>query len=197
MTTIIGNVLPDGRVKYIRCNSNQTMRMIAHLLTVFYPQQNRVDALLKLGTIGYLGQSPYAPSEGRPGHVHCIALVRDYKANEQKNKPEFITGKDIFLKANCPAFLFEDGHWLLAWEGEFIRINSSYDIPLVRTINRSRLTYIGISNDKERSKKNWAIQKFSFTTWSNMCKQAFSNGDTYYVFRDQKLIATINPKQTT
>lgn len=197
MTTIIGNVLPDGRVKYIRCNDNETMRVTARLLKAFYSRQNRVDALLELGNIECLGPSPYGRSKGTSDELHCIAAVRDCGANAQVNKPEFITGKDIFLKANCPAFLFEDGHWLLAWKREFIRINSCYDIPLVRTIDRYGLSYISISRDEERSKKNGAIQEFSFTNWSDMCKQAVSNGDTYYVFRCKKLIATINPEQTT
>lgn len=194
-TTIIGKVQSDGQVKYIRCFDREPLRVIARLLIMFYTRESRLDALLDLGNIYCLCPSPYGRSTGSSDHVHCIASIRDQGESEQDCKAEYITGKDIFLKANCPALLYDNGSWLFANHDKFIPINNPGDLPCIGMKDSYFLKYIRTSNDKERCKRNGDILDFSFPSWDAMCKQAVSDDDTYHIFRNGKLIKTINPKQ--
>ncbi len=193
-TKIIGKVLPDGRVKYIKCEDRETIFETARILLRFYKIESRVDALVELGNIYELGPSPYGRFiEDQNDRVHCAAMIRDFKHIGDEEKPQIIDGKDVFLGATCPAMLFENGQWLFVHDRQFIPVNTKDDLPHPkREMDTFRLSIIRLSRHKGRMQKSEI--GFEFSQWRDMVQQAKTDDDTYYVFSSNRLIATINPK---
>lgn len=193
-TKIIGKVLPDGRVKYIKCEDQETVFETARILLRFYKIEGRVDALLELGNIYDLGPSPYGRYiQDQNDKVHCAAMVRDFKHSMDEEKPQFIDSKDVFLRATCPAMLFENGQWSVVHDRTLICINSTADIPRFKWEMDTRwLRIICVSRNPARMQKEDI--GFDFSRWEDMVQQAITDDDTYYVFSHDNLIATINQK---
>lgn len=193
-TKIIGRVLPDGRVKYIKCEDRETIFEIARILLRFYKIESRVDALVELGNLYDLGPSPYGLYiEDQNDRVHCAAMIRDFKHIGDEEKPQIIDSKDVFLSATCPALLFENGQWFFVHDRKFIPVNTNDDIPHKRReMDTFGLSIIRLSLHKGRMQKDDI--GFEFSHWEDMVRQAKTDDDTYYVFSHKRLIATINPK---
>jgi hypothetical protein len=196
-TIIIGKVLTDKQVKYIKCDGYDTLFWAARTLLSFYSRENRLDALLDLGNLDWLGASPFGKYVFDDDPINCISRIRDRKGDAGEESADILPGKDIFRTARCPVFLFEDGQWSMYNNNECAALHSPYGIlPSLRTYSFQSYSTIRYSHDAERSKENGKVKKFDFPNWSALMRKAGEDGDTYYVFCGRRLIATINSKHT-
>lgn len=194
-TTIIGKVLPDGRVAHIKLDDGAPLRQTARTLLRFYTRESRLDALLELGNLEYLGPSPYGHYSGSEDEIHCLSSVRDLMYSDSQHKPEPIESKALFTAVKHPALLWEDGRWFRVADQAFVPLIAHTDIPQPkRRSDFSHLSIIKISEHRDRCGGNDEIKGFGFDSWAEMETKAFENNDTYFIFSDNRLIATINPK---
>ncbi len=195
-TKIIGKVLPDGRVKYIKCEDCETIFETARILLRFYKTESRVDALIELGNIYELGPSPYGRFlEGQNDKVHCAAMIRDFKHKVDEERAQVIDDKDVFIRSNVHAMLFDDGQWFFVHNRQILPVHTTADIPRPRReMDTYGLSVLVITRDSQRMKDT--VISFHFPNWEEMTAKAFADDDTYHIFSHDRLVATINPKPT-
>jgi hypothetical protein len=170
MKVKIGKLLPDGRIRYIEVSVVERKKIAAKLKT-FYSIDKRLDALLDLGNLVYIGSSPNGRFSGINDPLHCCSEIRDNKKSPNKHAAQIVRNREAFFnpKENC--FLFENGTWTVQAQKE----NSL-----------SHLTAYVI-NDKGFSRK-W----ISDTTWNQLTQEAKKENESYYFFNSQnKLVANI------
>jgi hypothetical protein len=170
MTVKIGKLLPDGRVRHIEVSATDGTET-AFKLKTFYSTGKRLDALLELGNLVYIGSSPGGRFSGINDTLHCHAEIRDNKKSPNKHGSQTAKDKETFLnpKENC--FLFENGQW-------------TFQAQKKNTL--SQLTVYAV-HDKGFSRK-WA----SDATWSQLTREAQKENESYCLFNSKnKLVATI------
>ncbi|WP_195594697.1 hypothetical protein [Bacteroides fragilis] len=184
----IGKIQNDGVVKYIAIPYKEQYQDIPRILKTFYSTDARTDALLNLGNLVTLQPSPYKRWSGYNDKVNCRAEIRDDGEKKGKHLPQFADTLDDYARLNAFLFLFQDGHWHFNTQNGFedlataiITFSDNQDvfkgINLFELSENGEMDYIGTSQ---------------FTDWKNVYNKAISENKTYYVFRGDKLITTVN-----
>lgn len=78
----IGRLEPDGKITGIRCHNDGYIECVGSLLEQFYSDRNKVDELIKLGSISCLGpeigqEIDFDKEYDNYKHKQCIAYHRD------------------------------------------------------------------------------------------------------------------------
>lgn len=196
----IGMMQPDGSVRYITANMDGTFEETGLKLKNFYTTEKRVDDLLGLGRLLALGSTPYAlwqPDAPQYDSVHCNSLIRDHGCGNKENMPQHETCKESFFLLDQWTYLFENGKWKLGYEGhvytisepEFMRFKpkKKHNTPLPDKLVFYAVNDNGTLERLYNHKENW-------DTWQNLQKKVGEGDKTVYVFRNEKLIKRITPK---
>lgn len=124
MSIQIGKLLPDGSVRHIKALRETLSKDLARKLRVFYPNENRVDALLSLGDIHVLGPSPYGKWTGHGDAVHCFSKIRDGREQPGQFSARRADNADIFSRMEDTCLLFADGKWKVMIGDEYWDLSS-------------------------------------------------------------------------
>lgn len=189
MNLYIGKLQNDGVVKYIALPYPDQHPYVPHILKTFYSTEKRVDALLELGNLVTLQPSPYKKWGGCDDKINCRAEIRDDGEKKGKHLPQFAdTLDDYNTKLDAHLFLFKEGRWHLntpdGWE----------DLATATVTSHGRQDAFRDITLCELSEKGdmCTIDTTQFSGWRDMHDKASAGNKTYFAFRGNKLITTIN-----
>ncbi len=189
---IIAQQLEGNEVKYITVTSYHRDHFIS-LLTTFYPNEQRVSALIKLGCLFQLAPSPYGENVGGTDDpVHCLANIRDYQMPRGSNIAKI---KDIskLKEKDGHIFLFRDGKWHYYNNNKRYYSGDDFTSELPATIPRERVDSLyGLEFRTIDSNRISPIYGRSFESWSELEHKSEESGQPIFVFRGNKLVHTIN-----
>lgn len=188
MNLYIGKIQNDSVVKYIALPYREQYQDVPRILKTFYPTGTRVDALLNLGNLVNLQPSPYNKWKGGVDKVHCRAEIRDDGEKKGKHLPRFADTLDDYARLDAFLFLFQNGRW------HFKTLNGFEDLSTAAvTFHDTQDSFKGI-NLYELSDKGEMnpVATSRFSGWKDIQVKAVTGNKTYYAFRGEKLITTIN-----
>ena len=183
---ILAQKLETGEVRYITVLAYDR-EYFTPLLKTFYSIESRVTALLDLGNLYQLGPSPYVKYcfDGSD-EVHCQSLIRDHKNSRGVNKAKYSTVTELSKMEGC-VLLFKDGKWHYCVGEDFIP-----ELPILvptRADNPMRsFDYRTLSDSDEIT----YLYGQDFKSWAELQVKSDKSGKPIFVFRGNKLIATIN-----
>jgi hypothetical protein len=191
----IGKKLPDGKVKYIEVHYDGYFSWTGRILRTFYRTEKRVDALLELGSLSSIGKTPYGKNLMPPkdlDQIHCRAHIRDMDWKDKESLPQMALDKEQFFEDAGIAYLYEDGRWHQACQGQIQDISSCllthYEEPDPIYPNIRQCEIYSVNG-------NSALQRLSPPPkyWKQLEELAGEEQKTFYVFRKDKLIKIISP----
>ena len=189
---ILAQQLEGNDVKYITVTICLRDRFTS-LLTTFYPNEQRVSALIKLGNLFQLAPSPYGKNVGGTDDpVHCLANIRDSQMSRGSNIAKI---KDIskLKEKEGHIFLFRDGKWHYFNKNKKCYSGDDFTTELPMTIPTEREdTLYGLEFKTIDSNNISSIYGRSFETWSELERKSEESGQPIFVFRGNKLVYTIN-----
>lgn len=192
MSVYIGKVRSDGTVLLITLLNGRHHDQNVRILKRFYTREHRLDALLELGTLRLLRPSPYGKSSCTGDPVHCRAEHRDEYESKKKNLPFEAGSKEALSRMSDYCFLWENGKWLCLSKNGCVPIDE-YDprketgTDLLEEFELKELTAKGELNP---------VTKASIKKWADLQPLADAGTTTYFLYRNQKLIARFEPKTT-
>lgn len=107
----IGKQNKDGSIKYIYCHNDGYINGgVGETLFLFYKDEKKIDQLLELGDLSYLGKTTnsedtcaYSRDRGEDLHIGEAVSIEDFG--------ELVTD-DVFIDY---VYLYKDGEWLV-WD---------------------------------------------------------------------------------
>lgn len=185
MSIYIGILHQDGVVRYVTTFTH--LRRLPAILKTFYPNEARVTALMELGNLYQVGPTPYGKSKDYWDTVHCIAYIRDMREKKGKHQSRYVGSEKEFGELEGLKMLFKDGKWWYAQENVF-----TAELPLyIEDKERKGLFGLEISTLNKDGKISHNT-KSENETWKHLEEDARKNEVAYFLFRNNKLVATIN-----
>ena len=184
----IGKIQNDGVVKYIAIPYREQYQDVSRILKTFYPTDTRVDALLNLGNLVNLQPSPYNKWEGGLDKVHCRAEIRDDGEKKGKHLPQFADTLEDYARSDAFLFLFRKGRWHFKTQNGFEDLATAAIIFSEKQSAFKGIDLYEITGKGEMS----SLPTSRFSDWNDIQTQAVTDNKTYYAFRGDKLITTIN-----
>lgn len=183
----IGKLQDDGVVRYITMQPDYYLKNLMRNLKTFYKKEARVDVLIDLGNMVVLNPSPYGAWQGHRDTVHCRAEIRDDKEKKGKHLPRYADSENEFALLSQQALLFKEGQW-------FINTPNGYSDELPICITFERATPFNGLKIYQLAEKGGLEEERCTTihSWKELHDSAKANNKCYYVFRNDKLVATIN-----
>lgn len=198
MSILIGRKTESGSILYISLSNEykQTFARITAILKNFYRTPERVEALIELGNLHWLGGSPYKKNKNGDDIVNCESLIRDRKLSPGKHgsqyadtEEKYVTKNDRTGKIDC-CFLFDnDGQWYVLVGAHKERLATADESIL----EKSTLMY-GLKVYKfEPNDPHTKLQEKEFYTWEEVKKAANKANIPHYIFRNERLLTVIKP----
>lgn len=184
----IGKIQDDGVVKYIAIPYTEQYQSVPRILKTFYPTDSRTDALLNLGNLVTLQPSPYKKWQGYNDKVNCRAEIRDDGEKRGKHLPQFADTLEDYARLNAFLFLFQDGGWHFKTPNGFESLATA---TIAFQDNQDVFKGINLYELSEKGEMN-CIGTSQFTDWEKLYNKATSENKTYFAFRGDKLITTVN-----
>ena len=182
---ILAKQISESEVRYIELDRYQRDK-VTPILRMFYTKEARATALIELGNLYQLAPSPY----GKHNHdkVHCCAHIRDMKHSRGRNAPKYSTLTEL-AKIKGHKFLYRDGAWHFYDGKEFTK-----ELPaIIPDTEYSTLRHLEF---RVLGDQISTIHNSQFKSWAEIVEYSTENSKPIFVFRDNKLITTINhPKQ--
>lgn len=159
-----------------------------HLLLTFYKQRERVDLLLALGDLEYLGPSPVNNSKGEDDLVNCRANFRDCGKSEESNQASETVSLDRLYTNADVAYIFDNEQWYM------LNYNHTFQ-PLSRIVPPIRYPDKLEGLKVEEIKFGYFYSVDNVKTRDQLQSESDRQNKTFYVFRDSRLIHIINPQK--
>ena len=186
MSTYIGILQQDGVIRYVM-TYEQSNRCLPAILKTFYPKESRATALIELGNLYNVGPTPYGKSENFWDKVHCRAHIRDEREKKGKHQSRYAGSIKAFGELEGFKLLFMEGRW---WYAEGVEFTSELP-PYIEDRKRSSLAGLEISVlCKDGSISHFREQDAD--SWQELEAKAQKDKSAYFIFRNNKLVATIN-----
>lgn len=186
MSTYIGILQQDGVIRYVM-TSEQDNRRLPAILKTFYPNETRTTALIELGNLYFVGPTPYGKSEDFWDKMHCRAHIRDDREKKGKHQSRYAGSIKAYSELEGFKFLFKEGKWWYAEGKEF-----TSELPTCME-DKKQSSMVGL--EISSISKDGGISHFrehEADSWKELEAKALKNGETYFIFRNNKLVATIN-----
>ena len=188
MNLYIGKLQNDGVVRYIAVPYEEQYNDVPRILGTFYSTDARVEALINLGNLVTLQPSPYKKWKGQSDTVNCRAEIRDDGEKKGKHLPQFADTIEDYANLNAWLFLYMEGRWHFKTSNGFqhlsaVQITFSSREDSFKGINLYELSENGSLNSVHTTRSE---------SWKDMQTKAATENKTYYAFRGDKLITTVN-----
>lgn len=195
MDAFIGKLQPDGQVKYISVTHGGTFDTAGMCLKIFYTNEKRIDDLLSLGSLYRLGPSPYGKYvDNSNDKIHCDAYIRDNGNKPKGYRAETCSQETFFQLREC-VYLYQDGNWLMKVKDGTVNIS---DIRYMHyAVHKTGSTLIGLevkAVDVEHGGLK-TVDVRELQNWPALVAKANENETTLFVFRANRLIATLSSKK--
>lgn len=183
---IIAQQQPDGVIRYVSVPKFYNYDL-PHILRNFYPTAARVSALIDLGNLVTLRPTPFGKPRDYHDKVYCRARIRDDKEKKGRHQPRYADSQEALLKLETEGFLFKEGRWHHFRSGTLsASLPESLDTP--RTDCMSGLEVTRMSADGQLH----TIPESEIPNWGTLVSKAKEDNEPYFVFRDKRLVTTIN-----
>lgn len=198
MNAYIGKLQPDGQVKYISVTYDGAFDTVGMCLKNFYTNEKRIDDLLSLGNLYTLGPSPYGKYvDNSNDKIHCDAYIRDNGNKPKGYRAETCNPETFFQLGEC-AYLYQEDNWIMKVESGAVNIS---DIRYMHNaVHKTGSTLMGLevkAVDAEHGGLK-TVNVRELQNWSALVAKANEDEATLFVFRANRLIATLPPnKQIT
>lgn len=198
MNAYIGKLQPDGQVKYISVTYDGAFDTVGMCLKNFYTNEKRIDDLLSLGNLYTLGPSPYGKYvDNSNDKIHCDAYIRDNGNKPKGYRAETCNPETFFQLGEC-AYLYQKDNWIMKVKGGAVNIS---DIRYMHNaVHKTGSTLMGLevkAVDAEHGGLK-TVNVRELQNWSALVAKANEDEATLFVFRANRLIATLPPnKQIT
>jgi hypothetical protein len=191
----------DGKIRYITLESDSLSQFgrVVNTLRNFYKKPERIDALIELGNLEWLGLSPYKKNKDDDDIVNCLSKIRDRKWSPGKHGVSYADNEEEFLNAidrnrrdylvNC-GFLFDEGKWYILVGGHKESIEA-IDISILKKEKLMEGLLVCFYRPTNNHRK---LEPQAFRRWSEVQDTADRLGRKYYVYRNEKLISVIHPQ---
>ena len=193
MNLYIGKLQEDGVVKYIALPYPEQYHEVPRILKNFYSTPNRIDALLNLGNLVTLQPSPYKKWEGVDDKINCRAEIRDDGEKKGKHLPQFADTLEEYAKLEAYLILFKEGRWYFKTRDGFEDLATA---TIASPDKQSAFKGIDLYKLSEKGEMT-TVASSQFSGWGDMLDKAAAAGKTYFAFRGDKLITTINHPLTS
>lgn len=188
MSLYIGNKQESGIIKYVSVSWSPFYNQVATKLKKFYPTQKRVDDLLELGNLMFVGSTPYGKYNWDEGYdsLHCRAEIRDNKEKKGKHLPRYGSETE-FLKLEGHLFLFKDDKWHYHYP-DGLSTDLPQILPVISNDSLAGLEFFYLDEKGEIS----YIYGRDFKCWNDIVAKSNNDKTPIFVFRNGRLITTIN-----
>lgn len=198
MSLLIGIKQPEY-IRYISVEYIPAFNLITSTLKTFYKTQDRVETLIQLGNLNWLGKTPYKKSKGDDDMINCEAKIRDKKLSPGKHGSCIAKDEKDFVKKlernprgiNC-CFLYDDNQWYILVGGHKENIQTIDESVLEKDRLMEGLEVYIYDPKSDYSK----LSKEEFYSWDEVKQSAEETGTTYFIFRNGKLLTIIHPNPT-
>ncbi|MBF0578180.1 hypothetical protein [Dysgonomonas sp. GY617] len=195
MSLLIGKKTTSG-IRYISVEYAMKFTTVVHTLKTFYKTVEKVDALIDLGNLNYLGKTPYKKCKGEQDLINCESKIRDRKLSPGKHGASTAKDESDFLKKlerecrglNC-CFLFDEGKWYVLVGGHKEQIESIDESVLDKSKRMDGLTVFNYKQDDSYNK----LIPVDFYSWNEVLQSANTTHTTYYIFRGERFLSIITP----
>lgn len=183
MSIQIGKLLANGTVRHIKVTNEELSERFIRVLKRFYPNDQRVDALLELGDIHRLGPSPYGRWTDCRDEIHCFGAIRDGR-RDNTHLPRIADSVELFKSYAEDCFLFADGRWYYLSDVERIPIEDYFIKPVKNTICNLAVYH---------NEKSSLYATPRMRSWQEIEEYAEREGKILYIFNGRRLVRIIKP----
>ena len=183
MSIQIGKLLANGTVRHIKVTNEELSERFIRVLKRFYPNDQRVDALLELGDIHRLGPSPYGRWTDCRDEIHCFGAIRDGR-RDNTHLPRTADSVEVFRSFADDCFLFAEGKWYYLAMEEQIPLEE-YDFKP----NKNTISNLTIFRTRQAS----LCPAPRMNRWQEIEEYAEREGEILYIFRGRRLVRIIKP----
>ena len=183
MSIQIGKLLANGTVRHIKVTNEELSERFLRVLKRFYPNEERVDALIALGDIHRLGPSPYGRWIDCRDEIHCFGAIRDGR-RDNTHLPRIADCVELFKSYAEDCFLFADGRWYYLSDVERIPIEDYFIKPAKNTICNLAVYY---------NEKSSLYATPRMRSWQEIEEYAEREGKILYIFNGRRLARIIKP----
>ena len=181
MSIQIGKLLANGTVRHIKVTNEELSERFIRVLKRFYPNDQRVDALLELGDIHRLGPSPYGRWTDCRDEIHCFGAIRDGR-RDNTHLPRIADSVELFKSYAEDCFLFADGRWYYLSDVERIPIEDYFIKPVKNTVCNLTVYY---------NEKSSLYATPRMRSWQEIEEYAEREGKILYIFNGRRLVRII------
>ena len=185
MSIQIGKLLANGTVRHIKVTNEELSERFIRVLKRFYPNDQRVDALIALGDIHRLGPSPYGRWTDCRDEIHCFGAIRDGR-RDNTHLPRIADSVELFKSYAEDCFLFADGKWWYLSGEERIPLEDYFIKPVKNTIRH--LTVYHNANAGFAKVHN-------LTRWEEIEEFAEREKVILYVYKYFRLVKIVKPSR--
>lgn len=185
MTIYLGQQQSDGAIRYVTTSEYNNSR-ITLILRNFYSTESRVAALIELGNLVMVRPTPYGKSDGYGDKVHCYAEIRDDKKGKGSRLPKYGSEAE-FLKLEGHLFLYKDGEWHFRY-ADGLSASLPEELPIFSNKPLEGLEFYYLDEKGEIS----YMYGRDFKCWNDIVAKSDEKQSPTFVFRNNKLIKTIN-----
>lgn len=196
MSLLIGKKTTSG-IRYISVEYAMDFTAVVHTLKNFYKTVEKVDALIELGNLNYLGKTPYKKCKGEEDLINCDAKIRDRKLSPGKHGTSIARDEAEFLKKlerNCRGlnccFLFDQGKWHVLVGGHKEGLESVDESVLDKSKRMEGLDVFNYKPDDSYNK----LKPVDFYSWNDVQQSADTSNTAYYIFRGERLLTILTPE---
>lgn len=183
MSIQIGKLLANGTVRHIKVTNEELSERFLRVLKRFYPNEERVDALIALGDILRLGPSPYGKWIDCRDDIHCFGAIRDGR-RDNTHLPRTADSVEVFRSFADDCFLFAEGKWYFLAMEEQIPLEE-YDFK------PSKNTICNLIIFRNRQASLCPVPRMN--SWQEIEEYAEREGEILYIFRGRRLVRIIKP----
>lgn len=183
MSIQIGKLLANGTVRHTKVTNEELSERFIRVLKRFYPNDQRVDALLELGDIHRLGPSPYGRWTDCRDEIHCFGAIRDGR-RDNTHLPRIADSVELFKSYAEDCFLFADGRWHYLSDVERIPIEDYFIKPIKNTVCNLAVYY---------NEKSSLYATPRMRSWQEIEEYAEREGKILYIFNGRRLVRIIKP----
>ena len=183
MSIQIGKLLANGTVRHIKVTNEELSERFIGVLKRFYPNEERVDALIALGDIHRLGPSPYGKWIDCRDEIHCFGAIRDGR-RDNTHLPRTADSVEVFRSFADDCFLFAEGKWYYLAMEEQIPLEE-YDFKP----NKNTICNLNIFCNRQAS----LCPVPRMNSWQEIEEYAEREGEILYIFRGRRLVRIIKP----
>lgn len=198
MSILIGRKSKSGSILYISLSNEykNTFGRITAILKNFYRTPERVEALIDLGNLHWLGGSPYKKNKNGDDVVNCESLIRDRKLSPGKHGTQYADTEEKYVSKNDKSgminccFLFDDDNqWYVLVASHKERLATADESVL----EKSTLMYgLKVYRYNEHD-PHTRLQEKNFHTWEEVKCAATKDNTPHYIFRNDRLLTVIKP----